>query len=75
MWADTLLAVERAHLIRLSMWGGASLLVGSALLALMQWSGHDKADDRQPPLAAIPGDGVQADMAPPGVTAIAVRST
>ena len=39
MWADTLLAVERAHLLRLVVWGGASLLVGSALLALLRVRG------------------------------------
>ena len=36
MWADTLLAAERAHLLRLAVWGGASLLVGSALLGLLR---------------------------------------
>jgi hypothetical protein len=39
MWADTLLALERAHLLRLIVWGGASLLVGSALLALLRVRG------------------------------------
>jgi hypothetical protein len=43
MWADTLLAVERAHLIRLTVWGAASLLVGSALLGLMRVRGHRSA--------------------------------
>ena len=43
MWADTLLAVERAHLIRLVVWGGASLLVGSTLLGLMRARGHRSA--------------------------------
>jgi hypothetical protein len=33
MWADTLLAAERAHLLRLLAWGAMSLLVGTALLA------------------------------------------
>lgn len=40
MWADTLLAAERAHLTRLMMWGGASVLVGSALLAILRLRGH-----------------------------------
>jgi hypothetical protein len=40
MWADTLLAVERAHLIRLAVWGGASLFVGSALLGLFRIRGY-----------------------------------
>ena len=33
MWADTLLAMERAHLLRLAAWGAASVLTGTALLA------------------------------------------
>lgn len=40
MWADTLLAVERGHLVRLSVWGGASLVVGSVLLGLMRLRGR-----------------------------------
>lgn len=43
MWADTLLAIERAHLIRLVVWGGASLLVGTALLGLMRARRHRSA--------------------------------
>ena len=35
MWADTLLAVERAHLLRLALWAAASLLIGTALVALV----------------------------------------
>jgi hypothetical protein len=35
MWADTLLALERGHLLRLALWGGASMLVGTLLLALL----------------------------------------
>jgi hypothetical protein len=33
MWADTLLAAERAHIVRLLLWGGGSAVVGTALLA------------------------------------------
>lgn len=40
MWADTLLAAERAHLIRLVVWGAASVLVGTALLAWLHASGR-----------------------------------
>lgn len=43
MWADTLLAVERAHLIRLMVWGGASLFSGAVLLGLMRIRGHRSA--------------------------------
>jgi hypothetical protein len=35
MWADTLLAAERAHLLRLALWGAASLLVGTALVVML----------------------------------------
>ena len=35
MWSDTLLLAERAHLARVLLWGGASLLVGSLVLALL----------------------------------------
>jgi hypothetical protein len=33
MWADTLLAAERAHVLRLLVWGGGSVIAGTALLA------------------------------------------
>jgi hypothetical protein len=33
MWADTLLAAERVHVIQLLVWGSGSILVGTALLA------------------------------------------
>ena len=33
MWADTLLAAERAHLLRLLAWGAVSVLAGTSLLA------------------------------------------
>lgn len=36
MWADTLLAAEGAHLLRILLWGGASLLVGTGLLAWLR---------------------------------------
>jgi hypothetical protein len=37
MWSDTLLLVERAHLARLLAWGATSLIVGTALVALLAW--------------------------------------
>lgn len=43
MWADTLLVFERTHLIRLIVWGGASLIVGTALLGLLRLRGHRSA--------------------------------
>jgi hypothetical protein len=33
MWSDTLLALERAHLLRLLAWGGTSVVVGTGLIA------------------------------------------
>jgi hypothetical protein len=33
MWADTLLAAEQAHILRLLLWGGGSTVIGTALLA------------------------------------------
>lgn len=35
MWSDTLLAAERAHLVRLLAWGAASVIAGTALLVLV----------------------------------------
>ena len=35
MYSDTLLALERAHLLQLLIWGAASMLVGTALLAVL----------------------------------------
>jgi hypothetical protein len=34
MWADTFLAIERAHLLRVGAWGIACVLVGTLLLAI-----------------------------------------
>lgn len=36
MWADTLEAAERLHLLRLLVWAAASILAGSSLLAWLQ---------------------------------------
>ncbi len=35
MWSDTLLALERAHLLRVALWGGGSVLAGTLLLAFL----------------------------------------
>lgn len=43
MWADTLLAAERAHLVRLSIWGMSSILAGTALLAWLRAGGRRSA--------------------------------
>lgn len=32
MWSDTLVSAERAHLVRLAWWGGASLVLGAVVL-------------------------------------------
>ena len=36
MWSDNLLIAERAHLVRLIAWGAGSMLVGTALLAVLR---------------------------------------
>lgn len=41
MWADTLLAAERAHLLHLLAWGAASITAGTALVLVVmvrRWS-------------------------------------
>ncbi len=40
MWSDTLLTLERAHLLRVALWGGGSVLAGSLLLALLAVRGR-----------------------------------
>jgi hypothetical protein len=35
MWADTLLALERDHLLRLLVWGAASIALGTVVLGLL----------------------------------------
>ena len=37
MWADTLLLLERGHLLRLLLWGAASVISGTLLLAYLTW--------------------------------------
>ena len=36
MWADTLFAVERVHILRLVLWGAASLVVGTGLVVMVR---------------------------------------
>ena len=43
MWADTLQALERAHLLRLVVWGAASILAGTALLAWLRVGSRQSA--------------------------------
>lgn len=35
MWADSLLALERGHLLRLAVWGGMSVVVGTLLITML----------------------------------------
>ncbi len=37
MFADTLLELERGHLIRLGLWGAASVIAGALILLLLYW--------------------------------------
>ena len=41
MWSDTLLALERAHLLRLLLWGGMSIVAGTGLLVWLTLRRHD----------------------------------
>jgi len=43
MWADTLLALERAHLLRLILWGVASLVLGATLALFLRVRGDRSA--------------------------------
>ncbi len=40
MWSDTLLTLERAHLLRLLVWGATSMIAGTALLAWLTAAGR-----------------------------------
>jgi hypothetical protein len=40
MWADALLTLERTHLLRLALWGGASVVIGTIVLALLSVRGR-----------------------------------
>lgn len=40
MWADTLQAAERTHLLRLFIWSAASILCGTGLLAFLRARDH-----------------------------------
>ena len=37
MWADTLFALERGHLLRLTVWGAGSVLLGTLLFVMLSW--------------------------------------
>lgn len=43
MWADTLLAAEQAHVLRLLLWGSGSAVAGTALLAWLHLGRHRSA--------------------------------
>lgn len=43
MYADTLLELERGHLLRLGLWAGVSILAGALLLAFIVWRKHQAA--------------------------------
>ena len=43
MWADTLQALERAHILRLLVWGAVSVLTGTGLLAWLRVGSRESA--------------------------------
>lgn len=53
MWADTLMAAERAHLLQLLAWAAASILAGTALLAWVRVSARRSALIEQFALQAL----------------------
>ena len=63
MWADTLLAMERAHLLRLAAWGATSVLVGTALLAWLVLRHHDSPLLRHFALQVVGWGGVDLSLA------------
>ncbi|HEX6059216.1 MAG TPA: hypothetical protein VFZ11_09400 [Gemmatimonadaceae bacterium] len=58
MWADTLLAAERAHLLRLLAWGALSVLAGTALLAVAGGRGARERTDASGASGADAGTGL-----------------
>lgn len=48
MWADTLLSLERAHLVRLALWGAGSVLVGTMVLLIAQVAQRRREPHPQP---------------------------
>lgn len=50
MWADTLLSLERTHLLRLALWGAGSVLVGTMVLLVAQMVQRRRASHPQPVL-------------------------
>jgi hypothetical protein len=62
MWADTLHAAERAHLLALTLWGAASLLTGTAVVAMLRMRRSlSSLLERGPKLALMPGFGFTDD--------------
>ena len=37
MWADSLFAIERGHILRLIFWGAGSVLLGTLLFIMLSW--------------------------------------
>lgn len=48
MWADTLLSLERAHLLRLALWGAGSVLAGTIVLLVARIAQHRRASPPRP---------------------------
>lgn len=67
MWADTLLAAERAHLLRLMVWAAASLLAGTALIAWLA------AGRRSPLLVNFAGQTALWGIVELGIAALAYQ--
>jgi hypothetical protein len=73
MWADTLLAAERSHLLRLVLWGGASVLTGTALLAVLRVRGQRSTLLELFALVTAAWGAVDMGLAACGLRSLAVR--
>lgn len=74
MWADTLLAAERAHLMWLALWGGMSMLTGAALLALLRLQrGSSQSHSRAPLLVHFAAQGLAWGALELAFAALALR--
>ena len=73
MWADTLEAAERSHLLRLLIWAAVSVLTGTALLAWLRVNARQSALLKYFAIQLVAWGLVSAAMAAGMMTQIAPR--
>jgi len=74
MWADTLLAAERAHLLRVILWGGASLLLGATLTVLLRARGERSGLLEQFAIQTAGWGAVEVALAANAIRTLALRN-